>query len=43
LRRIEPVPDVDYCIETVAKKAKLTQILLGKASNSDTEEKLEAL
>jgi hypothetical protein len=43
--RIELVPDLDHCIETIARRkhAELAQILLGsEASDAETEEKLEA-
>jgi hypothetical protein len=46
LQKIELVPDLDHCIETVAKKkhTEFVQILLeSKAGNSEMEEKLEIL
>jgi hypothetical protein len=46
LQKIELVPDIDHCIETVAKKkhTEFVQILLeSKAGNSEMEEKLEIL
>jgi len=46
LQKIELVPDLDHCIETVAKTkhSELVQILLeSKAGNSEIEEKLETL
>ena len=46
MQTIELVPDLDHCIETVAKKkhSELVQILLeSKAGNSEIEEKLETL
>jgi len=46
LKKNELVPDLDHCIETVAKKkhAELVQILLeSKTGNSEMEEKLETL
>jgi hypothetical protein len=46
LQKIELVPDLDHCIETVAKKkhTEFVQILLeSKAGDSEMEEKLEIL
>ncbi len=43
---IELVPDLDHCVETIAKQrhAELTQMLLeGNTRNSEAEEKLETL
>ncbi|MDD5037780.1 MAG: hypothetical protein PHN78_00440 [Dehalococcoidales bacterium] len=44
--RIELVPDLDHCIETIARRkhAELTQILLGsEAGDTEAEEKLDIL
>jgi hypothetical protein len=44
--KIELVPDLEHCIETVARKkhAELTHILLkSKEGDTETEEKLETL
>jgi len=44
--RIELVPDLDHCIETIARRkhAEFSQRLLGsEAGNSEMEEKLEIL
>jgi len=44
--KIELVPDLEHCIETLARKkhAELTQQLLGKeAHDAETEEQLEIL
>jgi hypothetical protein len=44
--KIELVPDLEHCVETLARKkhAKLTRILLEKeAGDKETEEKLEIL
>ena len=46
MQKIELVPDLDHCIETVAKKkhTEFVQMLLeSKADNSKMEEKLETL
>ena len=46
MQKIELVPNLEHCIETVAKRkyAELTQMLLAsKAGNSEIEGKLEVL